>query len=136
LIAEFKSTGTAIVFVSHNLAVVRRLCERVLVMYLGRVVEAGPVEEVFATPRHPYTRLLLESVPSLDPDAARTQLASSVLAGDPAAETPSALHRPSGCEFRARCPVSLPSCAERRPETEEAGKSREVACWRWRDLAT
>jgi peptide/nickel transport system ATP-binding protein len=136
LIAEFKSTGTAIVFVSHNLAVVRRLCERVLVMYLGRVVESGPVGEVFSTPRHPYTRLLLESVPRLDPDAARGQLASSILAADTAGETPSAMQRPSGCEFRTRCPVSLPACAERRPGTEEAGKSREVACWRWRDLAT
>jgi oligopeptide/dipeptide ABC transporter ATP-binding protein len=136
LIADFKRAGTAVVFVSHNLAVVRRLCERVLVMYLGRIVEAGPVAEVFATPRHPYTRLLLESVPRLDPDAARAQLASPVLAGDPAAEPPSGLHRPSGCAFRPRCPASRPACAERRPETEEAGKSREVACWRWRDLAT
>jgi oligopeptide transport system ATP-binding protein len=136
LLAEFKSAGTAIVFVSHNLAVVRRLCERVLVMYLGRVVESGPVDDVFATPRHPYTRLLLESVPRLDPDAARRQLASSILAADTAGETPSAMRRPSGCEFRTRCPVSLPACADRRPETEEAGKSREVACWRWRDLAT
>jgi peptide/nickel transport system ATP-binding protein len=136
LIAQFKRAGTAVVFVSHNLAVVRRLCERVLVMYLGRVVEAGPVEQVFSTPRHPYTRLLLESVPRLDPEAARTQLASLVAAGEPAADAPSALHRPSGCEFHARCPASRPVCAERRPETEEAGKSREVACWRWRDLAT
>jgi oligopeptide/dipeptide ABC transporter ATP-binding protein len=135
LIAEFKASGTAIVFVSHNLAVVRRLCERVLVMYLGRVVEAGPVDEVFSAPRHPYTRLLLASVPRLDPDAAREQLASSFIADDPGAET-SALRRPSGCEFRARCAVSLPECAVRRPETEEAGKSREVACLRWRDLAT
>ena len=61
--------GTSIVFVSHNLAVVRRLCERVLVMYLGRVVEEGPTEEVFRAPRHPYTRMLLESVPLLDPRA-------------------------------------------------------------------
>ena len=135
LIAEFKSTGTAIVFVSHNLAVVRGLCERVLVMYLGRVVESGPVEDIFSAPRHPYTRLLLESVPRLDPDAAREQLASPLIAGAPGGETP-ARQRPSGCEFRTRCPMSLPSCAERRPETEEAGKSREVACLRWRDLAT
>ncbi len=132
LLAEFKRAGTAIVFVSHNLAVVRRLCERVLVMYLGRIVEAGPVDEVFAAPRHPYTRLLLESVPRLSPDAARGQLAAAVIPG----ETPSALERPSGCEFRTRCPAAMPACAERRPEPEAAGKSREVACWRWRDLAT
>jgi oligopeptide/dipeptide ABC transporter ATP-binding protein len=132
LLAEFKRAGTAIVFVSHNLAVVRRLCERVLVMYLGRVVEAGPIDAVFSSPRHPYTRLLLESVPRLAPDAAHAQLAAAELAG----ETPSALDRPSGCAFRTRCPAALPVCAERRPETEEAGKSREVACLRWRELAT
>ncbi|MBC8028169.1 MAG: ABC transporter ATP-binding protein [Steroidobacteraceae bacterium] len=132
LLAEFKRAGTAIVFVSHNLAVVRRLCERVLVMYLGRIVEAGPVDDVFAAPRHPYTRLLLDSVPRLTPDAARGQLAAAVVSG----ETPSAMERPSGCEFRTRCPAALPACAERRPEAEAAGKSREVACWRWRDLAT
>jgi oligopeptide/dipeptide ABC transporter ATP-binding protein len=131
LLAEFKRAGTAIVFVSHNLAVVRRLCDRLLVMYLGRVVEAGPIDEVFLAPRHPYTRLLLESVPRLAPDAARAQLAAAVIPG----ETPSALDRPSGCAFRTRCPAALPVCAERRPETEEAGKSREVACLRWREIA-
>ena len=69
--------GTSIVFVSHNLAVVRRLCERVLVMYRGKVVEEGAVAEVFAAPRHPYTRLLLDSVPRLDPAAERARLDSA-----------------------------------------------------------
>jgi len=77
LLASFKRTrGTSIVFVSHNLAVVRRLCDRVLVMYQGKVVEEGDAAEVFAAPRHPYTRLLLESVPRLDPAAERARLAA------------------------------------------------------------
>ena len=125
-----REQGTSIVFVSHNLAVVRQLCDRVLVMYLGRVVESGPVAEVFAAPRHPYTRLLLDSVPRLDPGAERARLAAFGSAG----EAPSAFDRPSGCGFRTRCPVALPTCAERRPEPEHAGDSREVACLRWREL--
>ena len=80
---------------SHNLAVVRKLCERVLVMYLGRVVEEGPTEEVFRAPRHPYTRMLLESVPLLDPARERARLATLAVQG----ETPSAVDRPSGCAF-------------------------------------
>ena len=77
LLASFKrDRGTSIVFVSHNLAVVRRLCDRVLVMYQGKVVEEGVAAEVFAAPRHPYTRLLLDSVPRLDPAAERARLAT------------------------------------------------------------
>jgi peptide/nickel transport system ATP-binding protein len=132
LLDGFRRAGTAIVFVSHNLAVVRRLCDRVLVMYLGRVVESGPVEAVFGAPRHPYTRLLLESVPRLDPDAARAQLAAARDAG--AGEMPSALDRPSGCEFRTRCPEARPGCAETRPTADLAGEMREVACLRWREF--
>ena len=76
LLARMKrERGTSLIFVSHNLAVVRQLCERVLVMYLGRVVESGPREAVFTTPRHPYTRMLLESVPRLDPVHERERLA-------------------------------------------------------------
>jgi oligopeptide/dipeptide ABC transporter ATP-binding protein len=101
-------------------------------MYLGRVIESGPVDEVFGSPRHPYTRLLLESVPRLDPDDARAQVAAA--ADVPAGETPAALDRPSGCAFRTRCPEARPLCAERRPEPESAGDSREVACLRWREI--
>jgi oligopeptide transport system ATP-binding protein len=136
LLAAFKrERGTSIVFVSHNLAVVRQLCERVLVMYLGRVVEAGPAAAVFGAPRHPYTQMLLASVPLLDPVAERARLDSrrdrlTVGAGD----TPSAVDRPGGCAFHNRCPAALSTCAERSPETESAGEGREVACFRWREL--
>ena len=125
-----RDRGTSIVFVSHNLAVVRRLCERVLVMYLGRVVEEGPTEEVFRRPRHPYTRMLLESVPLLDPALERARLAMHSVQG----ETPSAVDRPSGCAFRTRCPAALSTCAEMRPETEAVKDSHQVACLRWRDI--
>jgi peptide/nickel transport system ATP-binding protein len=122
--------GTSILFVSHNLAVVRRLCERVLVMYLGRVVEEGPTEAVFLEPRHPYTRMLLESVPLLDPALERARLAAQVVQG----ETPSAVDRPSGCAFRNRCPHALSTCAGIRPEPEAVTNSHQVACLRWRQI--
>jgi len=125
-----RDRGTSIVFVSHNLAVVRRLCERVLVMYLGRVVEEGPTQEVFRHPRHPYTRMLLESVPLLDPALGRARLTTQAVQG----ETPSAVDRPSGCAFRTRCPAALSTCADIRPETEAIADSHQVACLRWRDI--
>ncbi len=99
--------GTSILFVSHNLAVVRKLCERVLVMYLGRVVEEGPTEEVFLRPRHPYTRMLLESVPLLDPARERTRLASSRCRG----KHPRRWIVRAGAHFHTRCPAALPMCA-------------------------
>jgi len=123
--------GTSILFVSHNLAVVRKLSERVLVMYLGRVVEEGPAEEVFLRPRHPYTRMLLESVPLLDPERERARLATLAVQG----ETPSAVDRPSGCHFHTRCPVALPMCAVRSPAPESVGEAHRVACLRWREIA-
>jgi peptide/nickel transport system ATP-binding protein len=126
-----REQGTSLVFVSHNLAVVRQLCERVLVMYLGREVESGPTGRVFAAPRHPYTRMLLESVPLLDPGRERARLAALSAAGD----TPSPVDRPEGCAFRTRCPAAQPGCAARRPEPEEIEKSHRVACLRWRELA-
>jgi len=127
-----RERGTSIVFVSHNLAVVRRLCERVLVMYLGRVVEEGPTEEVFRRPRHPYTRMLLESVPLLDPALERARLAKQEISG----ETPSAVDRPSGCAFRTRCGHARSTCAEIRPEPEAIEKSHQVACLRWREIVS
>jgi oligopeptide/dipeptide ABC transporter ATP-binding protein len=125
-----RKRGTSILFVSHNLAVVRRLCERVVVMYLGRVVEEGPTEEVFLAPRHPYTRMLLDSVPLLDPARERARLSAQVVQG----ETPSAVDRPSGCAFRNRCPHALSICADIRPEPEEVTNSHQVACLRWRQI--
>jgi peptide/nickel transport system ATP-binding protein len=130
LAAIKRDRGTGIVFVSHNLAVVRRLCERVMVMYLGRAVETGPTAEVFRLPRHPYTRMLLDSVPLLDPARERARLAAQAPAGD----TPSSVERPGGCPFHTRCPEALSTCAAASPGTEHVAHDHEVACLRWRDL--
>jgi peptide/nickel transport system ATP-binding protein len=131
LLATIKrERGTSIVFVSHNLAVVRQLCERVLVMYLGRVVESGAANEVFQAPRHPYTRLLLESVPLLDPSSERARLDALGAAG----ETPSAVERPEGCAFHSRCPHALAICESVCPGTEVVATGHEVACLRWREI--
>jgi oligopeptide/dipeptide ABC transporter ATP-binding protein len=126
-----REQGTSLVFVSHNLAVVRRLCERVLVMYLGKVVESGPTEAVFRSPRHPYTRMLLDSVPLLDPAEERARLARLEVSG----ETPSAVDRPSGCEFHLRCPAVQGRCTAASPEPESIDNLRQVACFRWRELS-
>ena len=126
-----RERGTTLIFVSHNLAVVRQICDRVAVMYLGRVVEEGSVRAVFDKPRHPYTRMLLASVPLLDPVRERERLATLALPGD----TPSAMERPAGCAFRTRCPAALERCAAASPVSEEAENSHRVACFRWRELA-
>jgi oligopeptide/dipeptide ABC transporter ATP-binding protein len=125
-----RTQRTSLVFVSHNLAVVRRLCERVLVMYLGKVIESGPTDAVFRAPRHPYTRMLLESVPLLDPVEERARLARLGVQGEP----PSAVDRPPGCEFHSRCPAAQDRCTATSPEPEAIDKSRQVACFRWREL--
>jgi oligopeptide/dipeptide ABC transporter ATP-binding protein len=126
-----RERGTTLVFVSHNLAVVRRICDRVAVMYLGKVVESGPAQSVFDSPRHPYTRMLLAAVPLLDPVRERERLAGFAVGG----ETPSAIERPTGCAFRTRCPAAVERCAAESPGTEEAAKSHRVACFRWREAA-
>jgi peptide/nickel transport system ATP-binding protein len=99
--AEF---GLTYIFISHDLNVVRYISDRVMVMYLGEVVEIGPVEAIYAHPRHPYTRALLAAMPSMDPDR-RTEQAP--LAGDP----PNPINPPAGCRFHTRCPFAEPVCS-------------------------
>ncbi|RON11071.1 ABC transporter ATP-binding protein [Pseudomonas brassicacearum] len=102
----------AIVFIAHDLAIVRRLCDRVAVMYLGKIVEEGPVEAVFRSPRHPYTAALIQSIPEIDPTRA--------LPGDPLpGEPPSPLQLPSGCAFHPRCRYVRPSCSQAAPPTRQ-----------------
>lgn len=102
------------VFISHDLNVVRYISDRVMVMYLGQVVEIGPSEAVYASPQHPYTRALLSAMPSMDPDA-RTEVAP--LSGDP----PNPINPPSGCRFHTRCPIAEPVCARDPPGLYVAG---------------
>ncbi|NRG20003.1 ABC transporter ATP-binding protein [Rhizobiales bacterium] len=101
--------GLAMLIITHNLNIIRHVADRIGVMYLGRLVETGPVEEVFASPAHPYTRTLLAANPEPDPNAKLERIA---LKG----EVPSLLARPKGCEFHPRCPWSREDCAARAPD--------------------
>jgi oligopeptide transport system ATP-binding protein len=114
--------GLALVFIAHDLAVVRRLSHRVLVMYLGRVMETGPADALYRTPRHPYTRALLAAVPRAD--AAGRPSLPVPLAGEP----PSPLAPPSGCVFRTRCPHAIARCAEELPALVTDDGGHAVAC--------
>ncbi len=118
--------GFAYLFISHDLTAVRRVCQRVAVMYLGRIVETGRTDEIFERPLHPYTRALLSSV--LYPDPAREQ-ARFLLTG----EIPSPIDLPPGCPLYARCPWSRPECDLSVPPLEALLPDRHVACFRARE---
>jgi len=113
--------GLSYLFISHNLATIENTADRVLVMYLGRIVEQGPVEQVFAAPRHPYTRGLLDSVPSIVPHR-RNSLRP--VAGD----LPSAIHLPPGCAFAPRCARVSASCRDTLPALVATDGGRAHAC--------
>jgi oligopeptide/dipeptide ABC transporter ATP-binding protein len=119
-----KQLHLSVLFIAHDLAAVRFSCERVLVLYLGRVMEIAPRDALFSAPHHPYTRALLQSVPIPDPRRARAR-GGAPLGG----EIPSPLAPPSGCVFRTRCPIAEARCAEQVPELRTVGDSK-VACHR------
>ena len=124
LLAELRSTfGLALVFISHDLHVVRHLCERVIVMYLGRVVEEANAADLFRAPAHPYTRALIAATPSI---RTRPRSRDALLSG----ELPSPAAPPSGCVFRTRCPHALAGCAETVPPLRDIAPGRRVACIR------
>ena len=108
-------------FISHDLNVVRHVSDRVVVMYLGRIVEAGEAEAIFGRPQHPYTRALLRAMPSMDPDR-RTEV--SPLTGDP----PNPINPPSGCRFRTRCVFAEAVCERIAPGLQDIGHDHDVAC--------
>jgi len=118
----------SLLFIAHDLAAVRFSCDRILVLYLGRVMEIASRKALFDTPRHPYTRALLQSVPIPDPLRARAR--SGVPLGG---EIPSPLTPPSGCVFRTRCPFAAPRCAAEIPHLRNVGDS-QVACHRAEEL--
>ena len=113
--------GTAFLFIAHDLAVVEHISARILVMYLGRIMESGPSHEVCASPRHPYTRSLLSAVPTIHPETGRKRI---LLAGD----VPSPLDPPAGCPFHPRCPYAREECRRNCPDLKEEG-DRAVRCF-------
>ncbi len=112
----------SILFISHHLGVIAQLCDRVVVMYAGEVVEAGPVRKIFREPGHPYTRRLIECYPG------RARTRARVLPTIPG-ELPDLVAPPRGCVFRDRCKDALPHCAEQRPSPAPCGNLHTVSCW-------
>jgi peptide/nickel transport system ATP-binding protein len=113
--------GLTLLFIAHDLAVVKAVSDRVAVMYLGRLCEVGPSEQVFARPAHHYTALLIEAIPAPDPDV---RPAESVPVGEP----PSPMSPPSGCRFRTRCPRADQRCRDEVPELREVAPEQFAAC--------
>jgi oligopeptide/dipeptide ABC transporter ATP-binding protein len=113
--------GLSYLFIAHDLALVKQVSDRVAVMYLGKLCEVGPGETVYREPLHPYTRALLDSVPSTEPGAPR---APTTIGGEP----PSPVHPPSGCRFRTRCPRAAELCAAQEPPMRELAAGHTVAC--------
>jgi peptide/nickel transport system ATP-binding protein len=119
--------GLTYVFISHDLNVVRYISDDVAVMYLGQVVERGSAKELYDNPKHPYTQLLLSSVPTLDPtESTRDEPIDSTDTKD--SEIPSPIDPPSGCRFRTRCPFAMDVCSQLAPPPVDLGDGRSVAC--------
>ena len=122
LLEEMKARfGLTLLFIAHDLAIVKAVSDRVAVMYLGRLCEVGPSEQLFARPAHPYTALLIEAIPVPDPDV---RPAESVPVGEP----PSPIAPPSGCRFRTRCPRADQRCRDEMPELRAVAPNQYAAC--------
>jgi oligopeptide transport system ATP-binding protein len=115
--------GLTYLFIAHDLSVVRHLCHRVAVMYLGKIVELADCDELYGNPLHPYTQALLGAVPVPDPDMEKAR-AYRIVKG----EVPSPMNPPRGCVFHPRCPLAIDSCAKNVPELRELRPGHWVAC--------
>ena len=113
--------GFSYLFIAHDLAVVRHIADRVMVMYLGRIVEIGPKRQIYSAPQHPYTQALLSAAPEPDPDRRVKRI---ILEGD----VPSPTRLPGGCTFHTRCPLVQPICKTQRPELREVAPGQNAAC--------
>jgi peptide/nickel transport system ATP-binding protein len=123
LLEELKAKyGLSLIFIAHDLAVVKNITDRVVVMYLGKVCEVGQPDEMFERPRHPYTAILMSSIPVIDP--AVDPRGAHTITGEP----PSPIAPPSGCRFRTRCPNAGERCASEEPVIREIGPGQFVAC--------
>jgi oligopeptide/dipeptide ABC transporter ATP-binding protein len=118
-----KAHGLALIFITHNLGIVAKMCDVVAVMYAGRLVESGPVRQIFNSPAHPYTKALIESIPRLGDSTARL----TAIDGQP--PDPSAL--PPGCAFHPRCPQAMERCRAEAPPDVRVGVDQTAACWLW-----
>ena len=118
-----RELGLTYLFVAHDLSVVRHISDRVVVMYLGRIVELADRQALYEAPRHPYTKALLSAVPIPDP-LVEAQRERVVLAG----EVPSPLHPPHGCAFHPRCPIAVDDCHRIRPDLRDLGAEHQAAC--------
>ncbi len=116
-----KGISATYIFISHDLAVVRQICDRVIVMYLGKVVEIADGDTFFSSPSHPYSVALTSAVPVPDPDY---EVKRIILSGD----VPSPINPPEGCRFHTRCPVAQEVCSQVEPALEEVGENQWVAC--------
>ena len=116
--------GIAYLFIAHDLLVVQHISRRIAVMYLGKIVEIGPGDDIINNPQHPYTQSLISAIPIPDPDIARTRHRIP-LEGD----VPSPLHMPTGCPFRTRCRYATERCAAECPSLQETAPGHSIACW-------
>src|SRR5690606_28253218 len=117
-----KELGMGVMFITHDLGVVAELCQRVVVMYLGQIVEEASVNDLFKQPLHPYTRVLIASIPQMDGDRSQKL---HVIKGT----VPSLENVPTGCRFAERCQFATDLCREKAPQLEAKGNGRKVRCW-------